>query len=179
MHPQRAPAELLRAAADGDRSAWDALEAAYGPLMWAVARASGLGAADAADVVQGGWLRLLQRLEDIREPERLGSWLATVVRREALQILREGSRSGVHVLATVEEPEPGAAVLGDDDRQLLWKAVSTMHEPCRTLLQLVAIDLGSRQTAARLGLPIGSVGPTRARCLEKLRTLISSQEMAQ
>ncbi|MCK2217709.1 sigma-70 family RNA polymerase sigma factor [Actinomadura sp. ATCC 31491] len=178
MHAQRAPEELLRAAADGDRSAWDALESRFGPLMWAVARACGLGAADAADVVQGAWLRLLQHLDDIREPERVGAWLATTVRREALLVLRE-SRPGVHWAAEAGEPEPGAAVLGSHERQALWSTVSTLREPCRTLLQLVAIDLGSRQTAARLGLPLGSVGPTRARCLEKLRTLISPQEPAQ
>lgn len=174
----RDPAELLRAAADGDRSAWDELESRFGPLMWAVARACGLSPSDAADVVQGAWLRLLQHLESIREPAGVGGWLATTVRREALLLLRR-DRPGVFSFEVVEDPDPAAAVLETDDRQLLWKTVSTLHEPCRTLLQLVAIDLGSRQTAMRLGLPIGSVGPTRARCLEKLRTLISSQETAQ
>ncbi|MEW9553171.1 RNA polymerase sigma factor [Nonomuraea sp. NPDC050783] len=178
MHAHRDPAELVLAAAGGDRSAWDALESRFGPLMWAVARACGLSPSDAADVVQGSWLRLLQHLDDLRDPARVGAWLATTVRRESLLLLRE-SRPGVHCAAAVGDPDPGTTVLETDDRQRLWRAISALHEPCRTLLQLVAIDLGSRQTAARLGLPVGGVGPTRARCLEKLRTLISPQEMAQ
>ncbi|HEX4816036.1 MAG TPA: sigma-70 family RNA polymerase sigma factor [Nonomuraea sp.] len=176
MH--REPADLLNAAAEGDRSAWEELESRFGPLMWAVARACGLSPADAADVVQGAWLRLLQHLETIKDPARVGGWLATTVRRESLLLLHK-DRPGILSAEVVEDPDPATAVLETDGRQLLWKSVSALHEPCRTLLQLVAIDLGSRQTALRLGLPMGSVGPTRARCLEKLRTLISSQETAQ
>ncbi|MGN9841639.1 RNA polymerase sigma factor [Nonomuraea sp. H19] len=178
MHDPREPAELLEAAAEGDRSAWDELESRFGPLMWAVARACGLSPSDAADAVQGAWLRLLQHLESIRDPAAVGGWLVTTVRHESLLLLRK-DRPGVSSLEVVEDPDPASAVLETDGRRLLWKTVSALHEPCRTLLQLVAIDLGSRQTATRLGLPIGSVGPTRARCLEKLRTLISSQETAQ
>ncbi|TMR26175.1 sigma-70 family RNA polymerase sigma factor [Nonomuraea zeae] len=146
--------------------------------MWAVARACGLSHSDAADAVQGSWLRLLQHLQSIRDPARVGGWLTTTVRREALLLLRK-ERTGVVSYEVVDDPDPASAVLEADDRRLLWKTVSTLHEPCRTLLQLVAIDLGSQQMAARLGLPMGSVGPTRARCLEKLRTLISIQETAQ
>ncbi|MFC5822843.1 RNA polymerase sigma factor [Nonomuraea insulae] len=178
MGEPRDPAELLAAAADGDRSAWDELESRFGPRMWAVARACGLSPADAADAVQGSWLRLLQNLTSIRDPSVVGSWLTTTVRREALLLLRK-ERSGVSSFEVVEDPDPAAAVLEADDRRLLWKMVSTLQEPCRTLLQLVANDLGNQQVASRLGLPAGSVGPTKARCLEKLRTLISLQETAQ
>ncbi|MFG1705915.1 RNA polymerase sigma factor [Nonomuraea sp. M3C6] len=178
MRDPREPAELLEAAADGDRSAWDTLETRFGPRMWAVARACGLSPSDAADAVQGTWLRLLQQLQNIRDPARVGGWLMTTVRHEALLLLRK-ARPGVSSFEVVEDPDPASAVLEADGRRLLWKTVSTMQEPCRTLLQLVAIDLGSQQMASRLGLPVGSVGPTRARCLEKLRTLISLQETAQ
>lgn len=174
----RDPAELLVDAAEGDRSAWDELESRFGPRMWAVARACGLSPSDAADAVQGAWLRLLQHFHTIREPAAVGGWLMTTVRREALLMLRK-QRPGVTSLEIVEEPDPESAVLEADGRRLLWKTVSTLHEPCRSLLQLVAIDLGNQQMAARLGLPVGSVGPTKARCLEKLRTLISAQETAQ
>ncbi|MEO3873090.1 sigma-70 family RNA polymerase sigma factor [Nonomuraea sp. B12E4] len=178
MSDPREPAELLLAAGDGDRSAWDALESRFGPRMWAVARACGLSPADAADAVQGSWLRLLQQLESIRDPARVGAWLMTTVRHESLLLLRK-ERPGISSFEVVDDPDPASAVLEADGRRLLWKTVSTLQEPCRTLLQLVAIDLGSQQMASRLGVPIGSVGPTRARCLEKLRTLISTQEMAQ
>ncbi|WP_328815080.1 RNA polymerase sigma factor [Nonomuraea cypriaca] len=178
MRDPRDPAELLEAAADGDRSAWDELESRFGPRMWAVARACGLGSSDAADAVQGSWLRLLQHLHSIRDPSGVGGWLMTTVRREALLLLRK-ELPGVSSFEVVEDPDPVSAVLETDGRNLLWKTVSDLHEPCRTLLQLVANDLGSRQVAMRLGLPVGSVSPTRARCLEKLRTLISTQETAQ
>ncbi|MGW4798400.1 RNA polymerase sigma factor [Nonomuraea sp. NPDC004297] len=174
----RDPAQLLAAAADGDRSAWDELESRFGPRMWAVARACGLSPADASDAVQGTWLRLLQNLRNIREPAGIGSWLVTTVRREAL-LLRRKDLPVISSAEPIYEPDPAAAVLEADDRHLLWKTVSTLHEPCRSLLQLVAIDLGNQQVASRLGMPTGSVGPTKARCLEKLRTLISLQETAQ
>ncbi|MFI7637555.1 RNA polymerase sigma factor [Nonomuraea sp. NPDC049400] len=174
----RDPAELLVAAAGGDRSAWDELESTFGPRMWAVARACGLSPSDAADAVQGSWLRLLQHLQSIRDPAGVGGWLMTTVRREAFLLLRK-ERAGVSSFEVVEDPDPESAVLEADGRRLLWKTVSTLPEPCRSLLQLVANDVGNQQIAARLGFPIGSVGPTKARCLEKLRTLLSLQETAQ
>ncbi|MEV0229702.1 sigma-70 family RNA polymerase sigma factor [Nonomuraea sp. NPDC050786] len=174
----RDPAELLVAAAEGDRSAWDELESRFGPRMWAVARACGLSPSDAADAVQGSWLRLLQHLQSIRDPAGVGGWLMTTVRREALLLLRKESPR-LSSFEVVEDPDPESAVLEADGRRLLWKTVSTLPEPCRSLLQLVAIDVGNQQIAARLGLPVGSIGPTKARCLEKLRTLLSLQETAQ
>ncbi|MEU4574875.1 RNA polymerase sigma factor [Nonomuraea sp. ATR24] len=177
MHDTRDPAELLAAAAGGDQDAWDQLVSRFGPRMWAVARSCGLGESDAADVVQGAWLRLLERLHAIREPAAVGAWLATTTRREALQLLRKTPHSVA--AEPPAAPDPASAVLEADGNRLLWQTVSTLHEPCRTMLRLVATDLGSRQMAQRLGVPIGSVGPTRARCLEKLRTLISLQETVQ
>ncbi|MEV4020086.1 sigma-70 family RNA polymerase sigma factor [Nonomuraea angiospora] len=174
----RDSAELLAAAAEGDRTAWDELESRFGPRMWAVARACGLSPSDAADAVQGSWLRLLQHLPSIRDPAGVGAWLVTTVRREALLLLRK-DRPGVSSFELVEDPDPESAVLEADGRRLLWKTVSDLHEPCRSLLQLVAVDFGNQQMASRLGLPVGSIGPTKARCLEKLRTLISVQETAQ
>ncbi|MER7503500.1 RNA polymerase sigma factor [Nonomuraea pusilla] len=178
MTDTRAPAELLQAAADGDRTAWAELESRFGPRMWAVARACGLDATDAADAVQGTWLRLLQHLHSIRDPARVSAWLATTTRREALMIRRK-EQAALPSFGTVDDADPASAVLEADGSRLLWKTVSTLQEPCRTLLKLVATDLGSRQMAMRLGLPLGSIGPTRARCLEKLRLLISPQETAQ
>ncbi|MEV0596165.1 RNA polymerase sigma factor [Nonomuraea cavernae] len=178
MQEPRDPAELLKAAADDDQTAWDELESRFGPRMWAVARVCGLTEADAADAVQGAWLRLLEHLHDIREPSGVGAWLATTTRREALLILRkELPRAPFFDVAL--DSDPAAAVLEADSSRILWRTVSTLHEPCRTLLQLVATDLGYQQVALRLGVPLGSVGPTRTRCLEKLRTLISLQETVQ
>ncbi|GAA3693607.1 sigma-70 family RNA polymerase sigma factor [Nonomuraea antimicrobica] len=178
MREHRDPAQLLAAAADDDGSAWDELESRFGPRMWAVARACGLSPADAADAVQGAWLRLLQHLHDLRDPARVGGWLATTVRREALLIQRKAV-SPISPSEVVGDPDPLSAVLEADGRRLLWEQVATLPEPCRTLLLLVANDLSNQQVASRLGLPAGSVGPTKSRCLEKLRTLLSLQETAQ
>lgn len=178
MPDPRQPAELLLAAASGEQDAWDALEARFGPRMWAVARACGLNEQDAADAVQGAWLRLLEHLHDIREPAGVGAWLATTTRREALHLIKKAKPAPV-TFDVIHTPDPESAVLEADGNRMLWQTVFTLKEPCRSLLTLVASDLGSRQVAVRLGLPFGSVGPTRARCLEKLRTLISLQETVQ
>src|SRR3954471_721330 len=86
---------LLLAAADGDAQAWNALVERYNGLVWAVARTYRLGGADAADVVQTTWLRLVEHLGDIRNPDGLGAWLATTARRECLRMLRSGQREVV------------------------------------------------------------------------------------
>ncbi|MFI6594864.1 RNA polymerase sigma factor [Nonomuraea sp. NPDC050536] len=172
----RDPAVLLDAAADGDHAAWVELTNRFGPRLWAAVRACGLGEADAADAVQGAWLRLLESLHTIKDPAGVGAWLTTTARREALLILRK-EVPGLPSYLPVSEPDPAAEVLDADIGQRLWQAVSDLHEPCRSMLRLVAV--GERQLATRLGLPPGSVGPTRARCLERLRTLISPQETVQ
>jgi RNA polymerase sigma factor (sigma-70 family) len=170
-----ADSDLVRAAAGGDRSAWDRLEALYGPRMWSVARACGLSSDDAADAVQGAWLRLLERITTIKDTERVGAWLATTTRREALLIQR---KSQVPALpAPVEAADPAAAYLESEHHTLLWETVSALREPCRSILRLAAADLSNQQVATRLGIPVGSVGPTRSRCLNKLRTHIPEESV--
>lgn len=177
MSDPRDPAELVTAAAEGDRSAWDELEARFSPRMWSATRALGLNEADAADAVQGAWLRLIEHLHDIRNPTHIGAWLATTARREALLILR---KDPVPVLSDLRsDPDPAAAFLEAECHRLLRQALQDMHEPCRTLLTLCAKDLGNQQVAMRLGIPKGSVGPTKSRCLAKLRTLLSLEEPVQ
>ncbi|MFI6482286.1 RNA polymerase sigma factor [Nonomuraea sp. NPDC050663] len=169
---------LLKAAADGEDSAWCELTALYGPRMWAAARSCGLGDSDAADAVQGAWLRLLENLEHIREPQALGAWLATTARREALQIIRR-EPIAVPELHPPFESDPESAFLEADSVRLLWQLVTRLPEPCRTLLVLISSEVGYQQVAVRMGMPLGSIGPTRGRCLRKLRTLISHEEMVQ
>jgi RNA polymerase sigma factor (sigma-70 family) len=177
----RLPEELLKAAADGDHSAWTGLVGRFGQRMWSVAHACGLNEADTADAVQGAWLRLLENLHSIRDPASVGAWLATAARREALLISRRGAGLRPHLCLPEGgpfDPDPASLILEADEGRLLWQAVSALHEPCRTLLRLVATvpEAGTHQLAVRLGVPTGSVGPTRLRCLNKLRTLISQEE---
>jgi len=170
---------LLTAAAAGDQDAWSALVDRYANLVWSVARGFGLNGADAADVSQATWLRLVERLDSIREPDRVGSWLATTARREALGLLR---RSGRYVptaetdefdrlIGAVDGAGPLDQVLRDDRDARLREAVGTMSQRCQRLLRLLLADPvpSYADLAAALDIPVGSIGPTRARCLDALR----------
>src|SRR4051812_7204185 len=99
-------AELVRAAAEGDQAAWNRLVDRYNGLVWSVARSFRLSPADASDVVQTSWLRLVEHLGRLQEPERVGSWLATTARRECLRTLRQSARQ----LPTEELPDIGTDV---------------------------------------------------------------------
>ncbi|GAT68270.1 sigma-70 family RNA polymerase sigma factor [Planomonospora sp. ID91781] len=178
----------IEAVLAGDQDAWDVVVKHFGPLVWSVVRAHGLSAADASDVVQGTWLRLVESLPGIRDPERISSWLCTTARREAALLLRR--TRGEQLTAEPVEPadpvgaghsaDPVLAVLTADEGRRLWRAVESMDEPCRSLFRLMAAapDAGVHQLAGRLGMPTGSYGPTRRRCLDRLRSLLVPQEAA-
>lgn len=172
-------AELLSAAASGDQAAWNALVARFGRLVWSVARGFQLSPADAADVSQTAWLRLVEKLGSITEPERLGSWLATTTRHEAIRTLRKGNRE-IPAEEQLEESDEGRdgpeeRLLVADEYQQLRAAMEQLPERCRNLLRVLAADSGVTyaQLSDAVGLPVGSIGPTRARCLEKLRAQLS------
>ncbi len=167
---------VVARAARGDQAAWDQLVDRYAGLVWAVARGHRLAAPDAADVVQTTWLKLLEHLGGIREPDRLGAWLATTARRESLGVLRRAGRQvpTADAWAEVEDAAPGPearAVAADRDR-VLRAAVARLPDRCRILLRVLMADPPPTydEVAAALGMPIGSIGPTRARCLARLRT---------
>ncbi|MBG0830619.1 sigma-70 family RNA polymerase sigma factor [Planomonospora sp. ID67723] len=169
----------------GDQAAWDLVVKRFDPLVWAAVRAYGLSAADAADAMQGAWLRLVENLHTIHDPGRIGAWLFTTARREA-SLLRRRNQGERLVADPVEPggadehapPDPALAVLAADEGRRLWQTVETMHEPCRSLLRLMAAspDAGVHQLAGRLGMPAGSYGPTRGRCLDRLRSMLTVQE---
>lgn len=175
-------AGAVRRAAAGDREAWDAIVESFSGLVWSISTAHRLGSADAAEVVQTTWLRLLENLNRIREPERLGGWLATTARRESLRLLRQRGRELVTDDETRFDRIPSAGptpedVLVDSDRdRMLWSAFSRLPENCRKLLQLViVVSPPYVEVSAALGIPIGSIGPTRGRCLAKLRQLLAAE----
>ena len=166
---------LLRAAGDGDAEAWSALVSRYNGLVWSVVRAHRLGDADAADVAQTTWLRLAEHLADIRDADRLGAWLATTARHESLRVLRVGRR--VVPTEEVEPADDGEAValdtrmLTEERDVLLWRAFEKVSSQCRALLRLLVTDPtpSYEEISAATGLAIGSIGPIRGRCLERLR----------
>jgi RNA polymerase sigma factor (sigma-70 family) len=144
-------------------------------LLWSIARSFRLGQADASDVVQTTWLRLLEHLGSIRQPERVSGWLATTARNECLALLRRQARQG----GTLDNPEqlvaddaaPDEALLqGERDAQL-WQALGRLSGLCQGLLRVLAADPppSYQEVALALDMPIGSIGPRRGRCLEQLR----------
>jgi RNA polymerase sigma factor (sigma-70 family) len=170
--------ELLAAAADGDQHAWDALVRRHTSLLWSIARSYRLGAADAADVVQTTWLRLLEHLDKVADPERLAGWLATTARRECIHLMRRTDRRAESCadLPNLPDdgPEPDTTLLRDERDAELWRALAKLYEYCQRLLRVLMADPppAYADVAALLGIKIGSIGPTRARCLAKLRGLI-------
>jgi RNA polymerase sigma factor (sigma-70 family) len=167
-------AGLLRAATRGDHDAWDGLVEEFGGMVWAIARAHRLSDADAADVAQSTWLRLLEHLDAITEPERVGAWLATTTRRECLRVLRVAQRQVLSGEELAEDKFTDTALddlLTAERDEALWRCFERLRPSDQALLRLLAA--GPRpayaEIAAVLDMPIGSIGPTRARALERLR----------
>lgn len=171
--------QLLRRAADGERQAWDELVDRYARLVWSVARSFGLDDATAGDVSQTVWLRLVEHCTAIREPERLAGWLATTTRREAMRVLRGQRRQQPSdMVATTPDrtnPAPDEALLDDELQREVFDAFRGLPERCQQLLRLLTAEprLDYATISDLIGRPIGSIGPTRARCLEHLRRLMA------
>jgi RNA polymerase sigma factor (sigma-70 family) len=177
--------ELVERVRDGDQRAWDALVDAYVGLVWAIARNHRLNAGDAADVSQSTWLRLVENIDRIDDPRRVGAWLATTARRECLRVLR---LSGRQVLVEEEseldrrspdELPVDAVLLREEEAEMVRSAFALLPERCQQLLRLLMVDEppSYEELSAALGMPIGSIGPTRGRCLEKLRVLMGDQAL--
>jgi RNA polymerase sigma factor (sigma-70 family) len=171
-----AVAEDVLAASGGDQAAFDRLIERYAGLVWSVLRAHRLADADAQDVFQTTWLRLVEHLDRIREPRAVGGWLATTARHESLRVLRRGERSrpaAEEELDAIEDPGAGIEVdlVDADEAAALWAALEELDDRCRSLLRVLMADPppAYEQVAAALDMPIGSIGPTRRRCLGRLR----------
>jgi RNA polymerase sigma factor (sigma-70 family) len=163
----------------GDAVALDELVRVMTPVLWHVVRAYRLTTELAEDVVQTTWLSLVKSRASIQEPAAVGGWLTTTARREAWKVAKATGR-GIPVeddeLAR-RLPDEGSAeaeVVRRDGDERLWDAVERLSERCQALLRIVAFEHRPDYTtiAANLGMPVGSIGPTRGRCLKKLRTLI-------
>lgn len=171
--------DLLARAAAGDQPAWDALVDRYCRLVWSVLGSFMLGVAAREDVYQTVWLRLVEHLDRIKDPERLAGWLATTTRNEALRVQRQQRR----VLPTEHMPltadptasTPEEQVADAETREIALRGFGQLSESCQQLLRLLTVDppLDYATVAEMLGRPIGSLGPTRARCLGKLRILMA------
>jgi RNA polymerase sigma factor (sigma-70 family) len=180
--PDFDPEAALAAAAGGDQSAWESIVSAYSSMVWSVARGYRLSSADASDVFQGTWLRLVEHLGDIRDASRLGGWLATTARREALVLLRRTRRDlttdNVAALGdtALGAPAVDEELLRTEDQRALWHAFARLSGNCQRLLRLLFADPPARyeEISMVLEMPAGSIGPTRSRCLASLERFLSA-----
>jgi RNA polymerase sigma factor (sigma-70 family) len=180
-------AGLFARAREGDAAAFDALVRELNPLLWHVVRSQGLDAEQAGDVVQTTWLELMRRVRDIRSPQALTAWLVTTARRQAWHTRsqeRRRSHDGGEAIAEMpaDRAEPADLVEASERQRVLWEHLRQLSERCRELLRIVAFVERPDYTvvAEALNMPRGSIGPTRGRCLAKLReSLLADPAWAQ
>jgi RNA polymerase sigma factor (sigma-70 family) len=178
MRDDSSVAALVVRARDGDKRAWDAIVDRYAPLIWSICRRYRLSRADTDDVGQSVWLRLVDQLGQLREPEALPGWLATTTRRECGRLLTGSRRREAlgFALDPADIPDGDLAaaeeeVLAAERHAVLREAFAALPLRCQELLGLLITDppVPYAEISAKLGIPIGSIGPSRARCLDRLR----------
>jgi len=170
--------DLVTRASHGDQRAWDDLVERYAPLVWSVCRRYQLRSADAEDVQQTVWLKLVSRLDKIRDPAALPGWLATTTRRECVRVLRtaRGARAAEHVpdAEMIPDQQAGLAeeeLLEAERHAALREALGRLPPCCQRLIGKLLQDppLSYAQIGGSLSIPVGSIGPLRGRCLDRLR----------
>ena len=170
---------LLEAAADGDERAWSELVAQFHGLLWATARACGLSEADAADVTQTTWMRLAEHLGRITQPAALPGWLVSTTRREAICVSKRARRPPPAVLLGSLDLDDHSAVellMRAERHKELRAAFRRLGERCRLLLAMLSADArySYDEISSQVDIPVGSIGPTRRRCLTKLAELLEN-----
>ena len=173
-------ADLLSAARAGSEDALGQIVNELSPLLWQVARSAGLSQGDAEDVLQTVWMRLITHLDGIHDAGALTGWLVTTTKREAWRVRAAGRKqlpADQDVFADLPDKGPGSEeqVILEDQRRELWAAIGMLSRRCQELLRIMAFaprpDYAT--VAAALGMRVGSIGPTRGRCLAKLRVLLA------
>jgi RNA polymerase sigma factor (sigma-70 family) len=175
-------ATAVRLAAAGDRQAWTRLVKQYGNLIWSITARFKLTESDAGDVVQTTWMRLIEHIDRIEQPDRVGSWLASTARNECLRHVAARKRIIlIHEDHAFDDPDqhgPGVdeALLAAEQAEVVRRAVAHLPEQWQKLLELLMADppASYAEISDQLGLPVGSIGPTRGRCLAKLRVLLGT-----
>ena len=170
--------DLVTGARNGDKQAWDALVERYAPLIWSICRRHRLGDADANDVGQSVWLHLVDQLDKVRDPAALVGWLATTTRRECVRVLR--AAHGPHAagyapgIENMPDDQAGTAeqeLLAAERHAALREAFTHLPPEGQQLIALLIADppVPYAEISARLGIPVGSIGPNRIRCLDRIR----------
>lgn len=169
-------ADLVGGARNGDRQAWDALVERYTPLIWSICRRYGISGPAAEDVVQHVWLHLVESLNDLRDPAALPGWISTTTRRECCRIRRVQGLVADDTQVLENLPDGHAKTV--EHELLMAERYATLREafarlplPFQRLLALLVADppVPYAEISARLGIPVGSIGPNRSRSLDRLR----------
>lgn len=175
-------AVVVRRAAEGDQDAWNRLVDRFTPLLWSITRVLRLRDADAADVVQTVWLRLVQNLGRVQDPQRLAGWLATTTRRESFKVLRRNAPErpldqSVVDLVPAQTAPPDQDLLTTERDAALWRAFSRLPTASQELLRVLLVEPAAsyEAVAAGLGRPVGSIGPSRQRALRRLLELVRTE----
>lgn len=179
----RSDSELMAACRRGEADAWQALVQRYQRLIYTVPIRAGLDEDTAGEVFQHVFLALYQNLDRITQPDRLHNWLVTTAKRETLRLVQRQTAGPLRVSTDDREAEmlpdgqplPGEILQRLEEQHLVRVAVARLPDPCRTLLTMLYFadpPAAYAEVAAALGIPVGGVGPTRARCLQRLRGLL-------
>jgi len=159
---------------DGDIRRMDELVGLLNPLLWHCARGQGLDAAAAQDVVQATWLSLLEHADRIADPAAVVAWLLTSVRRASWKAARHRTYGDIDPETADPRPGPVDRVETTERQRVVWRHLGKLTPRCQALLRVVAV--GGRPDydalSQALGMPVGSIGPTRGRCLAKLRAAL-------
>jgi RNA polymerase sigma factor (sigma-70 family) len=177
MRDDPAVIRMVLGARDGDKGAWDELVERYAPLVWTISRRYGLSGADVDDVGQSVWLLLVEHLPGLREPAALPGWIATTTQRECLRLVKAGRRTEPTDLTELSAAMPSDGVSIDEEllrherREAVRTAFGQLAPRCRLLLSMLVQDppVAYREISEKLHMPVGSIGPNRARCLDRLR----------
>jgi len=173
---------IVRDAAAGDPAAWRALVERYNGMLFAIGRRYRLSPEHIEDVVQDTWLQLVRHVSDMREPDRLGAWLATTMQRGCLLSLQRRDREMPYgnwnrwQLADARH-DVEAQLLEREQEDLLWGAVRKLPPRQRDVLRALAVLESYADVGAHLGIPVGAIGPTRARALRRLRLHLSAERI--
>jgi len=172
-------ATLVAKASNGESSAWNELVGRYGKLIRVIARNHRLNEADAAEVAQITWMKLVERIGHIERPDRVNAWIATTARRECLRVLRASGRTcpmpvdDLPSISSSSDDAPEAGPIAEERNAALRLAYSQLSPRCRMMLSLMTGDapFSYEKLSVVMNMKIGSIGPTRGRCLERLRQI--------
>lgn len=184
VYQRYSDAELIAACRRDEAAAWDELVARYERLVYTIPVRYGLTRAEADDVFQTVWITLLEKLFTLREPERVSSWLVTTTKRATWALRRGADHERIQVTDPAEVPEVALGLTPEEEvsqfqqAQRTRQAAARLDQRCRRLLYYLYQDGDNpsyAEIAGKMGLSVGSIGPTRARCLEKLRTILEDE----